>query len=102
MTTAILSTHHAPSKPATRPHDPFVCGLGDDSNCDACRTRAEREFWDRDAGAQERARLRNIDEQLTMAMGISLADLAAALLPHLAEPTAEIVGAVLDEREGAV
>lgn len=67
--------------------------------CDACRARAERDYNDRDADAKERARLGNIAERFRAATGIPLADLAAAMLPHLVEPTAEIVGAVLDERE---
>ena len=41
---------------------------------------------------------REIAERFAKATGIPLTDLTAALLPLLAEPMAEIVGAVLDGR----
>jgi hypothetical protein len=102
VSATILRDQHPPSKAATRPHDPDVCGLGFDSDCDACRAvrlHAERDFLGRDADARERVRLRTTTEHFAETTGIPLADLAAAILPYLAEPMAEIVCAVLDERE---
>ena len=99
----ILPTRAAPSK-AARPHDPDVCGLGYDSDCDACRASAERaegEFCERDADAKERACLRKIDDRFTEATGITLDELAYALQTKLAESMAKIACVVTDEREAA-
>ena len=101
MSSTILQTAATPSKPASRPHDPEVCGF---IPCDACRAgaeRAEREFYERDAEARERERLRAIAERLTKAMGISLKDLADALVPIMAEDMAAIASAVFEEREAS-
>jgi hypothetical protein len=88
------------SKEPLRDHDPNVCGL---IPCDACRAQAERakrEFYERDAEARERGRLRAIGERITKAMGISLTDLRAVLVPIMAEDMAAIASAVFEERTG--
>jgi hypothetical protein len=102
VSSTILRSTPTPSKSAMRPHDPGLCSLGGVSECDACRAariQADRDFHERDADARERARRREIAERFTKATGIPLTDLAATLLPLLAEPMAEIAGAVLDERQ---
>lgn len=93
-----------PSKPSAQAHDPDVCSLGGDAECDACRARAKHEqseFWQRDADTKEGDRRRDIARRFLDATGITLGEIANALLPELAEGTAEIVGAVIDERETA-
>ena len=99
---SIISTRATPSKTPTRPHDPDVCGLGGAAECDTCRATRLRDagdFYELDDEARDRGRLRAIARRFVETTGIPLADLAAALLPHLTEPMAEIGGAVLDERE---
>ena len=98
---SILPTRAAPSKSAGFPHDPNFCGIDPATDCDACRARAERDCFEHDAEAKERARLRAIGKRFAKATGITIDDLRDALLPALAEPVAEIASAVMDEREAA-
>jgi hypothetical protein len=100
----IIPNRAAPSKTPTRPHDPDVCGLGGAAECDACRAarlRDDRDFYERDAEAKKRARRRDIERRIFAAMGITVDELADALLPKLAEGMGEIAGAVMDERGAA-
>lgn len=104
LSATILRPAGAPSKPPPRPHNPDVCGLAFDSDCDACRVarqRDDRDFYERDADAKARARRGDIARRLADATGITLDELADALLPKLAEGMAEVAGAVMDERGAA-
>ena len=101
---SIIPTRATPSKTPTRPHDPDVCGLGGAAECDACRTarlRDERDFYERDAEAKERARRRDIERRIFAATGITVDEWADALLPVQAKGIVEIVRVVTDEREAA-
>jgi hypothetical protein len=98
------SIHCPPPASKPRPHDPLVCGLDPATDCDKCRAHAERAehaFLERDADAKERARRRDIARRFVDSTGISLDELADALLPHQAEAMADIAAAVADEREAA-
>ena len=84
---------------APRAHDPLICGIDPATDCDACRhARFEREFLERDLLAKAKTRRRNIALRFTETTGLSVAELAEALLPELAVGVAEITAAVLDER----
>ena len=112
------------------PHEPSTCGLGQSTSrthsdlcydirhelCDECvrardarqhesdrqaRRQGEREDCELDAELHERARMRDIETCLREATGISMAELARALLQYQAEPIAEIAQAVLEENKEA-
>lgn len=102
MSSAILWSARPPSKAPARPHDPNLCGLGFDSDCDVCRAaylRDERALYERDADVKRRAHRCVVARRMRETTGTNLGDLGAALLPVQAEGMAEIAGAVFDERE---
>jgi hypothetical protein len=97
-----LQASGPPSKPAS--HDPDVCGIMPEWDCDACRAARERDRRDQrdhDAEARDRWQRRHTARRFFCATGITLAELASTLLHLQADSIAEIVGAVIDGREAA-